>query len=182
VGTHAAYERRPVPDDIPDGTVSRDRLGTRTVQDAEPSPAAATGRNPAVTFAALAVAAVAVVALVSFVFGGNGDDSETPPTTVASNSGDVALDNPNQPTLHAAPVAGGVAFTWNYLAPEKADQFFVRTAADTTALAQSTDQAPLKQATYTAKAKAGTQVCAQVKVSREGLASDYSTPACGRAQ
>jgi hypothetical protein len=181
VGTHAAYERRPVPDDIPDGTVSRDRLGTRTAPDAEDAPAATAGRNPAVTFAALAVAAAAVVALVSFIFGGHGDDPETPPRTVASNSGDVALDNPNQPNVEAKPVAGGVAFTWTYLAPDKHDQFFVRTAPDTTALAESTDQAPLKQATYTAKTKAGTQVCAQVKVSREGLASDYSTPACGRA-
>jgi len=159
--------------------VSRDRLGTRTPSDA---PAPAPARNPAVTFAAIAVAVVAVVVGVSVLFGRGGDDPEDTPTTVASQSGDLALSVPNTPTIEAVGVTGGVKFTWQYLAPEKADRFFLRTASGTSALASAIDGAPLAASTHTVKARKGAVVCGQVKVSREGPTSDYSTPQCGRAK
>jgi hypothetical protein len=181
-GNHAAY-RRPT-DDLPDagGTVSRDRLGTRTP--AEEAPVApATGRNPAVTLAAIAVVVVAVVFLASQLLGrGNGDEPSDTPTTVASQSGDLALDVPSTPTLEAVPVAGGVRFAWTYLAPEKADTFFVRSAADTSSLAAAVARGPLDDATYTVRATKGRQVCAQVQVNRSGPTSEYSAATCGRAK
>ncbi|MDR6863202.1 serine/threonine-protein kinase [Phycicoccus sp. 3266] len=182
-GTHAAYERRPVPGDVPEGTVSRDRLGTSTLTAPE-APAPAPTRNPAVTFAALAVGAVALFALFSFLFGGRGgDDTATDsPTTAASQTGDVALDVPDAPRVEATGVAKGVRLTWTYLAPQKQDRFFVRSGADTSALAQARDRGPLDSATTTISAKAGTQVCAQVKTNRNGAASDYSTPVCAVAK
>ncbi|KQU68192.1 hypothetical protein ASD62_11770 [Phycicoccus sp. Root563] len=179
--SHAAYEH-PLVDDVDvAGTVSRDRLGTRTPASEEPA-AATSSRNPAVTLAAIAVAVVAVVVGISVVFGGGNDSPKDTPKTVASQSGDVALSVPSTPTLEARGVSGGVAFAWQYLAPEKPDRFFVRTAATTGGLGTAVDGAPLARSTFTAKAAAGTQVCGQVKVSREGLTSEYSTPVCGRAK
>ena len=180
-GTHATYERPGA--DAPDagGTVSRDRLGTRTAE--EPATASAAGRNPAVTLAAVAVVVVAVVVLVSQLFGGGGGDRPTDtPTTVASQSGDVALDVPSTPTLEAVPVPGGVRFAWTYLAPEKADTFFVRTAPDTGGLTTAAAKGPLTGATYTVKATKGKQVCGQVQVNRSGPTSEYSAATCGRAK
>jgi hypothetical protein len=181
-GTHATYER-PAPD-LPDagGTVSRDRLGTRTPTQ-EPTAAPAAGRNPAVTLAAIAVVVVAVVFLASQLFGrgGAGEPSDTP-KTVASQGDDLALDVPSTPTLEAVPVAGAVRFTWTYLAPEKADTFFVRTAGDTSGLGAAVGKGPLEDATYTVKAPRGKQVCAQVQVNRSGPTSEYSAATCGRAK
>ncbi len=177
--SHAAYEHPPVDSVDAGGTVSRDRLGTRTAPAAAPAPQPT--RNPAVTMAAIAVALVAVVVGAAVLFGG-GDEPTDVPRTVASQSGDVALSVPSTPTLEARGVTGGVAFGWQYLAPEKADRFFVRTAPGTEGLGRARDGAPLADSTFTAKAAKGAQVCAQVKVSREGLTSEYSTPACGRAK
>jgi hypothetical protein len=181
-GTHATYER-PAPG-LPDagGTVSRDRLGTRTPTE-EPTAAPAAGRNPAVTLAAVAVVVVAVVFLASQLFGrgGAGEPSDTP-KTVASQGDDLALDVPSTPTLEAVPVAGAVRFTWTYLAPEKADTFFVRTAGDTSGLGAAVGKGPLEDATYTVKAPRGKQVCAQVQVNRSGPTSEYSAATCGRAK
>ncbi|GAA2738344.1 serine/threonine-protein kinase [Pedococcus aerophilus] len=178
--SHAAYEHPSVDAVDVGGTVSRDRLATRTVEPEAPAPAPQ--RNPAVTLAAVAVALVAVVVGASVLFGRGDDDPEDAPKTVASQSADVALSVPSTPTLEAKGVPGGVAFTWQYLAPEKPDRFFLRTAANTGALGESLDGAPLAEATSTVKASKGAQVCAQVKVSREGLASEYSAPVCGRAK
>jgi hypothetical protein len=75
-----------------------------------------------------------------------------------------------------------VRLAWTYLAPQKQDRFFVRSGPDTSALAQAQDRGPLDTATTTISAKAGTQVCAQVKTNRNGAASDYSTPVCAVAR
>ncbi|KRE56063.1 serine/threonine-protein kinase [Phycicoccus sp. Soil748] len=179
-GTHTAYERPGAGMADAGGTVSRDRLAARQVGADAPAPAAA--RNPAVTFAAIAVAVVAVVVGVSTLLGRGGEDPQDAPTTVASQSGDLALSVPSTPTIEAVGVAGGVKFTWQYLSPEKVDRFFLRTGSGTSVLATAIDGAPLDVSTFTVKARKGTQVCGQVKVSREGPTSDYSTPQCGRAK
>ncbi len=177
--SHTAYEHPQVDSVDVGGTVSRDRLATRTAPTDAPAPQST--RNPAVTMAAIAVVVVAVVVGVSVLFGGGSEPNDVP-KTVASQSGDVALSVPSTPALEARGVPGGVAFGWQYLLPEKADRFFLRTASSTGDLGRALDGAPLADSTFRVKATQGSQVCGQVKVSREGLTSEYSTPVCGRAK
>ena len=93
-----------------------------------------------------------------------------------------AVDYPEQPAIDARGAAGAVSFSWNYVGAEKGDFFQLRVAPTEAAVADA-DVVTVRGATrYTAKAAAGSTVCAQVTVSRaSGVYSPRSAIRCETA-
>lgn len=134
---------------------------------------------------AIGVLVLALVGALVWAIGFRGDDAPTEASTNAPSAsvtpgggGGPVVDIPEQPLIDGRPVAGGVAFTWQYAGVRKGDFYRMRIAASEAAVAEA-EVTTVREMPHQVSAKPGQTVCAQVAVARAaGSTSAYSAIKC----
>lgn len=154
---------------------------SETATDQGPQPTTISG---GALLAGVGVLTVLLVAALVWAIGFRGSDTpddqatDAPTSSASAGGGGPVVDIPGQPGLDGRAVSGGVAFSWNYAGVRKGDFFRMRIAASQAAVADA-PVTTVRKMPYTATAKAGVQVCAQVAVARAaGATSPYSPIKC----
>ncbi|HET8594384.1 MAG TPA: serine/threonine-protein kinase [Intrasporangium sp.] len=137
----------------------------------------------------LAAGVVVLLGLVAFLLLRPDGAAEQPAAqpdpvgTVSMPGGDSAIGDGvfDKPVLEADSGKGSVTFRWSYPSPRQADTFRLYVGA-TSSDAERAEPIIVRTATHTIKAKAGTKLCAVVKVNRNGQGSPASEPRCETSQ
>ncbi|KQX61894.1 serine/threonine-protein kinase [Angustibacter sp. Root456] len=189
--TYATPGPRPAPaPEADDATVRRSPAAVPQAMpvpvDAQPTADLAGWRRPAVALTAVVtLVALAVVVLVVLLLGGRGDaaDPGTPATGRATitPSDQPVVDIPSTPTVSVRPIAGGVTFSWNYVAPERGRDTFRIQVGPTPDDARRAAPRTVQDTSTTVRTTTGRALCVVVSVVRSGVTSNPSEAACGRA-
>ena len=100
-------------------------------------------------------------------------------STIKQESSGPIVAVPEPPSLAAAPGEGGVVLTWTSDDLQRTDRFTVRAAQGEDGDVEEADAVSVQDARrHLVKAKAGTKVCAQVRVDRAGVSSTWSEVQC----
>ncbi|MFW5470346.1 protein kinase domain-containing protein [Knoellia sp. CPCC 206435] len=157
------------------------RPATDATVDDGPQPATISG---GALFAGVGVLVLVLVGALVWALGLRDGDGSTeastpaPSASVPSGVGGPVVDIPDPPAIDGRPVAGGVAFTWQYAGVRKGDFYRMRIATSEAEVANA-EVTTVRTLPHTVTARAGDQVCAQVAVARTaGATSAYSRIKC----
>ncbi|GAA3601807.1 hypothetical protein GCM10022199_01690 [Marihabitans asiaticum] len=111
--------------------------------------------------------------------GEQAEPQQSSTSTIKQESSGPIVAVPEPPSLAAAPGEGGVVLTWTSDDLQRTDRFTVRAAQGEDGDVEAADAVSVQDARrHLVKAKAGTKVCAQVRVDRAGVSSTWSEVQC----